>query len=99
MNPACSLCSVLMTEEKGQQFSAEVPQIGKTLVFTICPSCQDKARYHELHVCLGCKSTQWVQTGQCTPAGVRYHIKFQCNNCITTGIHGAVAHEAHGTGY
>ncbi|MDY6838483.1 MAG: hypothetical protein SWH78_10945 [Thermodesulfobacteriota bacterium] len=99
MNLACSLCNGVMTQEEGQQFSAEVPQIGKTLVFKVCPSCQDKARYHKLHVCLGCKSTAWVQSTQPTPGGVRYHIKFHCNNCITTNIRGAFAHEAHGTGY
>lgn len=97
MNLPCSLCNGLMTEENGQQFSAEVPQIGKTLVFKICPTCRDKARYHELCVCLSCKSTAWVQSSQLVSTGVMYHIKFQCNNCITRSIHGTFAHEAHGT--
>jgi hypothetical protein len=80
-----------MTAQEGQQFSAEVPQLGKTLVFRVCSDCQAKARYHELLLCLGCKSSAWIQTGQCTPAGVRYHIKFQCDICITMNAKGAFA--------
>ena len=96
MHQACSLCEELMTEQNGQQFLVEVPQIGKNLIFKICPSCQSKARHCTLHVCLSCKATTWVQTNEFTPAGVRYHVKFQCDNCMTKMLREAFAYEARG---
>ena len=96
MHMPCSLCQELMSEENAQKFAVEVPQIGKSLIFKVCPSCQDKAKYCTLHICLGCKSIDWLHTNKYTAAGVRYHVTFQCNNCVTQMIRGAFAHEAQG---
>ena len=88
---ACSLCGEVMSADNAMAFGVEVPQIGKTLTFKACVSCQEKAKTNSLYVCLGCKSISWFPSGNFVEGGVKYRVKFQCNRCITESIAESVA--------
>ena len=83
---ACSLCGQIMSEDNAMAFGVEIPQIGKRLTFSACVACQEKAKTHTLYVCLGCKSVSWFPSGDFVSGGVKYHVKFQCNRCMTRAI-------------
>ena len=90
----CSLCKGVMSADNAKKFSVEIPQIGKRLTFKACMACQEKAKTNTLYICLGCKSINWHPAGNFYPSGVKYNVKFQCNNCITEAIYGAFSEKA-----
>jgi hypothetical protein len=75
-----------MSADTGKEFAVEVPQIGKKLTCKACFMCQEKAKTHDLHICLGCKSMSWYPSGDFRSRGISYHVKFRCNNCVTAAI-------------
>jgi len=86
----CSLCHELMGPDNAAEFIVEIPQIGKRLTFRACVTCQEKARTHNLYICLGCKSISWFPSGSFVAHGVNYHVKFQCNRCMTQAVNDAL---------
>ncbi len=93
MDPlVCSICNSVMSADNAKEFAVEIPQIGKRLTFKACVECQEKAKTHDLFICLGCKSISWYPSGNFRPHGISYNVKFQCNNCITEAVsHSAAA--------
>lgn len=82
----CSLCREITSEENAAGFFVEVPQVGKRLSFRACVACQEKAKTHNLYICLGCKSVNWYPSGEFLPHGVKYHVKFRCNGCMSQAV-------------
>lgn len=82
----CSICKKVMSHDHAKEFAVEIPQIGKKLILKACVVCQEKAKTHDLYICLGCKSISWHPSGVFRSGGVSYNVKFQCNNCVTETI-------------